>query len=427
LNKVEIKSLKGYYIKGLIIASDFNFYSSNYNILNYEVTRELNGLNAQSAYSQFRNVKFISIDYYTNPHLWNETSSSAFVLNLGSDGFIESITCTLNLKLTGKTFVYAVYAPIVYTVTLDQYNIQDDLTDKYLFEKDEYTEYYNLITNAYSNQYPIYLKLANSNGTKDMFLPLFAKEIDAEANTEKYTFEYADMNAGTTTIYLTFDNTNQTLTQTNEIVYPAFKILNEDIDFIDGVDFHVISYPFLPAYPFRYKCMITPQDDIIWEGRKIGSMLSYNSLFFIKHLSIQNRLYHYAKRWVNEIYQESEEIWIISYTPCSFFSNAIIKLKKKYPRIKYCTIVADLVDDATNPSFNLSLPKLIQAKREQRLVKQSYASIDKFILLSKYMEEKIPPAKDNNIIIEGLASKVDSDSVKIKDISALYSDDTKEY
>lgn len=184
-----------------------------------------------------------------------------------------------------------------------------------------------------------------------------------------------------------------------------------------GVDFHVISYPFLPAYPFRYKCMITPQDDIIWEGRKIGSMLSYNSLFFIKHLSIQNRLYHYAKRWVNEIYQESEEIWIISYTPCSFFSNAIIKLKKKYPRIKYCTIVADLVDDATNPSFNLSLPKLIQAKREQRLVKQSYASIDKFILLSKYMEEKIPPAKDNNIIIEGLASKVDSDSVKIKDSS----------
>lgn len=184
-----------------------------------------------------------------------------------------------------------------------------------------------------------------------------------------------------------------------------------------GVDFHVISYPFLPAYPFRYKCMITPQDDIIWEGRKIGSMLSYNSLFFIKHLSIQNRLYHYAKRWVNEIYQESEEIWIISYTPCSFFSNAIVKLKKKNPRIKYCTIVADLVDDATNPTFKLSLPKLIQAKREQRLVKHSYASIDKFILLSKYMEEKIPPAKDNNIIIEGLASKVDSDSVKIKDSS----------
>lgn len=191
-------------------------------------------------------------------------------------------------------------------------------------------------------------------------------------------------------------------------------------NFIEGlvasrVDFHVISYPFLPAYPFRYKCLITPQDDIRWEGGKIGSMGAYNTLFFIKHLSIQNRLYLYAERWVKEIYHESDDIWIISYTPCSFFSNAIIKLKKKYPRIKYCTIVADLVDDATNPSFNLSLPKLIQAKREQRLVKQSYASIDKFILLSKYMEEKIPPAKDNNIIIEGLASKVDSDSVKIKD------------
>ncbi len=179
-------------------------------------------------------------------------------------------------------------------------------------------------------------------------------------------------------------------------------------------DFEVISFPFLPGYPIRFKKLITPSLDIAYKERVIGHVFSYNAFFLLKSLSVQMRLKYHLNRWLKKNYSLNDEIWLLSYTPCSSFSNPIINLKKRYPKLKYCTIIADLVDDATNPVFHLSLPKLIQAKAEQRSVWRSYRYIDKFVLLSKGMEEKIEQAKGHSIVVEGLASKVDNEPVPIK-------------
>jgi glycosyltransferase involved in cell wall biosynthesis len=179
-------------------------------------------------------------------------------------------------------------------------------------------------------------------------------------------------------------------------------------------DINVVSFPFLPGYPLRYKKIYTPSSDITYNGVVIGKMLPYNAFFLIKHLSIEYRLLRYLKKWIRNCYSQEQDIWIISYTPYSFFTRPIIKLKKKYPRLKYCCIIADLVDDATSSVFKLSVLKWLQAKREQRLVWSSYKHIDKYVLLSQMMEEKISNAKGRNVVVEGLASKVDDQIVYLK-------------
>lgn len=180
------------------------------------------------------------------------------------------------------------------------------------------------------------------------------------------------------------------------------------------VDVEVISFPFLPCFPMKYSRIYTPDSDIFIGDIKVGKMLSYNAFVLCKQYSIANKLRMYLKHWLDHNYEKEQDIWILSYTPYSCFAKPIIELKNEYPRIKYCAIIADLVDDATNSSFDLSIPKRLQAIMEQKAVWASYEGIDKFVLLSKQMEEKIPYAKGKSIVVEGLVSNVDNESVNLK-------------
>ena len=182
----------------------------------------------------------------------------------------------------------------------------------------------------------------------------------------------------------------------------------------NNADFEVVSFPFLPSFPHHYRQLYTPDSSILYKGKCVGRMLSYNNFLFFKDVSNKLRLKRYLKRWISDHYSDNEDIWIISYTPCKCFSEAIIPFKRKYSRVKYCAIIADLIDDATNATFSLSLPKLIQAKIEQRAVWSAYRYIDKYILLSKHMEEKINKARGRSLVVEGISAVVDDAPVLLK-------------
>ena len=59
-----------------------------------------------------------------------------------------------------------------------------------------------------------------------------------------------------------------------------------------------------------------------------------------------------------------------------------------------------------NFSSNTSFLKKVQLTIQYYQTKKLYKDIDKFILLSKYMVEKIPEAKEKNIVVEGVAKGV---------------------
>lgn len=193
----------------------------------------------------------------------------------------------------------------------------------------------------------------------------------------------------------------------------------------NGVDFYVVSCPFLPCYP-HYKKKEIKKQQVVYKNNPIGEVLPYSTLPVIKYLSMYNAIKCFVEKWVKDI--GNEESVILTYTPELSFIIPIIEIKKKYPNVKLATIVTDLVDDMKNYQENLSWTKRIQTKIIQRITKSIYKKIDKFILLTRYMEEKIPESKNNNIVLEGICGKVNdiTNNNKIP-FSLLYTGVLEEY
>lgn len=168
----------------------------------------------------------------------------------------------------------------------------------------------------------------------------------------------------------------------------------------NGVKLEVLTLPFLPSFPMRYACPYTPAGDVMLEGKGIGRMLSYCNLMGYKTVSMRQKL----QRHVETLMQQyvDEKIVVLTYTPYVPFIQAIVNVKKKFPNIILASIVTDLVDDMMSFKSNRNLLKRIQCGMERRQTKELYKYIDKFILLSEYMQEKIPESIGRSMVMEGI-------------------------
>lgn len=168
-------------------------------------------------------------------------------------------------------------------------------------------------------------------------------------------------------------------------------------------DFYVLSAPFLPSYPFNYRKKSIPESLIFYNNIKIGEVVSYPSIIAIKSFFISFIIKKRIEKWIKNNIRDNEKFCVIVYTPESYFLNPIISLKKRFPNLLLTTIVTDLVDDAYNFDVNRQFFKRIQMNIEIKLTKKNYKRIDKFILLTERMTDKIPEAVNKNIVIEGIA------------------------
>ena len=186
--------------------------------------------------------------------------------------------------------------------------------------------------------------------------------------------------------------------------------------FVEGLhennaDFYVISLPFLPSWPRNYKDIYTDSGEITYKNKTIGRYVKYCTIPAIKGLSLTLRLRKEIKGFLKNF--PKEQVCIITYNSLNYMQEAVRPLKKKYD-IKLVSIITDLIDDATNPTFKLSTLKYIQARLAQRSVWKSYDYTDGFILLSKYMTERIPQAIGKSIVVEGIAKDTANDEIRLK-------------
>lgn len=179
-------------------------------------------------------------------------------------------------------------------------------------------------------------------------------------------------------------------------------------------DVDVVTLPFLPSFPMRYSDFYTPNSDVLFEGRKIGRMLAYCNLMGYKTISIKNRLQKYLMKWIKQNYLEHESIVLLTYTPYAPFIKALINVRKKYPRVTTASIVTDLVDDMMAFKSNRKPLKRLQCWLEKRDTVKGYKHIDKYVLLSKYMQDKIPESVGRNIVMEGIYSSTEENLSVIK-------------
>ncbi len=172
----------------------------------------------------------------------------------------------------------------------------------------------------------------------------------------------------------------------------------------NNCDFKVACVPFLPSYPIRYRKLFTPEGHIRYQGEIVGDYLKATTLLGFKKKSQSKAIYHYTKDWC-EKNQKEDKLAIVVYTSWYYLVSPILKLKKQYPQVVIVPIITDLIDDALNFSSNRTLSKRLMIAFEKRREKEIYKRVDKFILLSKAMEERIPEAKDRNITVEGIYSR----------------------
>lgn len=180
----------------------------------------------------------------------------------------------------------------------------------------------------------------------------------------------------------------------------------------NNVDFDIISMPALPCYPIRYSKLHTPSGKFNVFDYRTGAMISYCTLLVYKSLSIQKHLFHFLNKWCSA-QNPNEELIVLTYTPDVAYINSLKRIKRKFPNVIVASIVTDLVDDLMSFAGNRTLLKRLQSHITTIETKRLYKEIDKFILLSKAMEEKIPEAIGRNIVTEGIAL-IDSTSLLIK-------------
>lgn len=167
----------------------------------------------------------------------------------------------------------------------------------------------------------------------------------------------------------------------------------------NNANFEVLCFPSLGTFPINYKKMRVSGGDYIFEGEKIGESISYCALPILKNISIRRKIYKLLK---NKIVTTNETLVVVTYNLSSYIIEPLTKLKRQYPQLIICPIVTDLIDEFFNPIYHRSLLKRIQGKLEMKSIYNSYKYIDKFVLLSRSMQEKIPEAIGHSIVVEGI-------------------------
>lgn len=171
----------------------------------------------------------------------------------------------------------------------------------------------------------------------------------------------------------------------------------------NDVDYSLVSLPGLPAWP-RYSHVFTPKGKMIVNGKERGSYIRYCDLPVIKQLSQKYSLKKQIRQWCLANNNE-EQIQILVFTQQADKLSAIIELKKQFKNLKIAVIITDLIENAELYAYNRSLLKRIQLFIEKKAEHRLFSYVDKFILLSRQMEDFIPEAMGRSIVIEGIAKE----------------------
>lgn len=176
----------------------------------------------------------------------------------------------------------------------------------------------------------------------------------------------------------------------------------------NAVDFHVLSFPFLPCYPHNFRSAVVPGGPVTYKGKEVGRSVAYSSLLLYKSLSIMSAVRKHVLAWIKENVKENEPFAVMTYSYVHFFIEPLISLKRNFPNMQIASIITDLSDDAMAFRSNRSFLKRVQMKSVGKRMRKCLKGIDRFILLTPHMVELIPEAYAKNIVVEGIYGNSDN-------------------
>jgi len=156
-----------------------------------------------------------------------------------------------------------------------------------------------------------------------------------------------------------------------------------------------ISTPFIGSYPLNYKKIFFKAkkkvNDIVY--------LSFNNIWGLRNFS----RYKSLKRYVVNNIKPNENLKVIIYSPHTPFVKLSKLFKRKYPSIEICLIVPDL-PQYMNLKEKKTLIYRFFKKIDIYLFNKYISFVDKFVFLTKDMNEVVNKYNKEYIVIEGIAS-----------------------
>lgn len=171
----------------------------------------------------------------------------------------------------------------------------------------------------------------------------------------------------------------------------------------NNTNLSVITMPCVPTFPFSYKKPFLKPDDFIFNNNKIGYTIGRINMPIIKQeIGWKKRI----KQWFLETKGPK---YILIYSLCAKFLKIAQYIKKEYPNVSITIVIADLPEYM---AWNKYYTMLGLKKRDENIIKKNFQYIDKFVLLSKHMIEKLPLGKRPWIVMEGIFNP-NNDSIEI--------------
>lgn len=165
------------------------------------------------------------------------------------------------------------------------------------------------------------------------------------------------------------------------------------------VDFHVISAPFVGAYPnasdiFQFRGFADEQT--------LCEYVPFNNVWGVRNFSRTASLKKAVRAFARDPEQQKLILVYCTHTP---FLEAAVYAKKLDPRIKICLYVPDLpqyMNLSSSRSWFYDVAKSYDIAVMNRLMKQ----VDSYILLTEQMKDRLPVGDKPYAVIEGLVSRV---------------------
>ena len=154
------------------------------------------------------------------------------------------------------------------------------------------------------------------------------------------------------------------------------------------------------SYPQYYKKAFIKKSTFQLCGRSDHENIGFCNIKFIRNYFIERTVYRSLRKYCES---KNGEVVLCIYSASAEFLSAAEKLKKKYPNVMVCDIIADL-PGMTNLSRKKSalLQWFIDYKAKKSL--KRLEAVDCFVLLTKQMADYLHISKPY-CVVEGIASK----------------------
>lgn len=180
-----------------------------------------------------------------------------------------------------------------------------------------------------------------------------------------------------------------------------------------GTRVKLLNLPFVGTYPKNYRLFKSSSFDFSITGTN-GSIQGQNLGFC--HLvgwQLISRYLHAKRALLKWAETTPGKKVVISYNIHTPFLKAAVAVKKDFPDIHICQIAPDLAEYMATDKGLYAMLRRVNCGLQRRL----FRHVDSYVLLSKYMADRLPVGDKPWAVVEGIYRNIDDDVSVNKEIN----------